>query len=66
MNSEKTLGQIAYEGYAANSDWKSLASGADLPQWADTKPEIREAWEAAAEAVKAEITNPQGNEQAAA
>lgn len=59
MNSEKTLGQIAYEGYAANSDWKSLASGADLPQWADTKPEIREAWEAAAAAVKAEITNPQ-------
>lgn len=45
---DKTYGQIAYEAYCAKSDWKSLATGAPLPQYSETKPEIREAWEAAA------------------
>lgn len=51
MNNEKSLGQVAYEAYCEQSNWKSLASGADLPPFADTKPEIQQAWEAAAQAV---------------
>lgn len=46
-----TNGEIAYNAYCAQSGWKSLASGADLPKFADTTPEIRAAWEAAASAV---------------
>lgn len=44
-------GQVAYEAYCGTTGWKSLVSGADLPQWEALKPEIRAAWEAAAEAV---------------
>lgn len=40
-------GQIAYEAYCGHTNWKSLVSGADLPQWAEVKPEIKAAWEAA-------------------
>lgn len=46
------LGRVAYEAYCGNTGWKSLVSGAALPQWDDLKPEIRAAWEVAAEAVK--------------
>ena len=46
------LGRVAYEAYCGNTGWKSLVSGADLPQWDALKPEIRAAWEIAAEAVK--------------
>lgn len=45
------LGQIAYEGYCESSGNRSLISGAELPKWDDLKPEIREAWNAAARAV---------------
>lgn len=45
------LGKIAYEGYCRSSNFKSLVSGADLPQWEALKPEIRAAWESAAKAV---------------
>jgi hypothetical protein len=47
----KTLGQTAYEAYCGATNWKSLVSGAELPQWADTKPEIQLAWETAGAAV---------------
>lgn len=53
----KTLGQVAYEAYAAHTNWKSLASGAALPQWDETKPEIRAAWDASAVAIAAEFAN---------
>lgn len=45
---QKTYGQIGYEYYCEFTGWKSLATGADLPQWADTKPEIQSAWQNAA------------------
>lgn len=45
------IGQVAYEGYRAASDGKSLVSGAPLPAWSEQAPEIREAWRAAADAV---------------
>ena len=46
-----TNGEVAYNAYCNLSGWKSLASGADLPPFSGTKPEIRDAWEAAAQAV---------------
>lgn len=47
----RTVGQIAYEAYCAQTDWKSLVSGQPLPQWSEVKEEIKLAWEAAAMAV---------------
>ncbi len=44
-------GRIAYEAYCGKTDWKSLVSGAALPQWNALKPEIRDAWDVAAAAV---------------
>lgn len=38
------LGKEAYETYCHYTGWKSLATGADLPQWSDLKGEIRQAW----------------------
>lgn len=54
------LGKIAYEAYCAKTNWKSLVSGADLPQWGALKPEIKDAWEAAAIAVATEISTVTG------
>lgn len=47
----KGIGQICYEAYCKHTNWKSLISGADLPQWKDLKKEIQEAWHSAAHAV---------------
>lgn len=51
----ESIGQVAYEAYCEHTDWKSLVSGKDLPEWEDVKPEIKEAWEAAGRAA-AEIS----------
>lgn len=51
-NETKSFGQVGYEAYAAKTDWKSLVSGQDLPQWDALTPGIRDAWEASATAVK--------------
>lgn len=48
----KSLGQIAYEAYCSETGWHSLTTGAELPCWAATKPEIKNAWERAAESVQ--------------
>jgi hypothetical protein len=48
---KKTPGQTAYEGYCEHTGWKSLISGAQLPEWEKLKKEIQEAWEKAAQAV---------------
>ena len=48
-------GQIAYEAYCNKAGWKSLATGAPLPQWSALPDAIRDAWEAAAEAVTGTI-----------
>lgn len=55
MTNDKSLGQIAYEAYCGKTAWKSLATGADLPQWADLKTEIKDSWGVAAEAVVVEL-----------
>ena len=36
--------QKAYEHYCEFTNWKSLVSGASLPQWVDLKEPIRKAW----------------------
>jgi hypothetical protein len=44
------LGQVAYEGYFASCQGKSIR-GEDLPSWAAQDPAIREHWRVAADAV---------------
>lgn len=43
----RPYGQQAYEAYCAKTGWKSLVSGANLPQWAALNPAIQAAWDAA-------------------
>lgn len=40
------LAQRAYEAYANNTQWKSVATGAPLPQWEQLPEAIQEAWKA--------------------
>lgn len=49
----RTLGQTAYEAYCSHTGWKSLVSGGPLPAWSSLDLRIKDAWEAAAEAVAA-------------
>lgn len=46
----KTLGQVAYEAYAAKADWKAY-DGTKLQEWAELGTPRHESWEAAADAV---------------
>lgn len=48
----KTLGQVGYEAYCSHTNWKSLISGENLPQWGNVKPEIQNAWEHAGERIR--------------
>ena len=38
---EKSFGQISYEAYAGHTDWKSLVSGAKLPEWKELKMKLK-------------------------
>jgi hypothetical protein len=51
-----SLGQLAYEAYSENAHGQSLISGAKLPPWLELPAGIIDAWEAAAQAVKMEVT----------
>lgn len=51
-NSEKPLGQLAYEAYGNVVDWKNY-QGLPMPQWRDLGAHIQEAWTAAALEVQA-------------
>lgn len=48
---DEEIGETAYKAYCATTDNKSLVSGCELPAWAALKPEIKNAWIAAAFAV---------------
>lgn len=53
-NGNKMPGQLAYEAYCGYTGWKSLVSGAPLPQWEAVRYEIKNAWhEVASELGKA-------------
>jgi len=59
MTNQDTIAKTAYDAYCDHTRWKSLVTGADLPQWSEVKPEIRKAWEKAAIAVLMRIhSNP--------
>ena len=45
------LGKIAYEAYCRATNWKSLATGDDLPTYEALRDDIRLAWQNAARAV---------------
>lgn len=45
------FGRIAYEAYSNHTGRKSLVTGADLPTWDELRPEIKAAWDVAAQAV---------------
>ena len=47
-------GAIAYNGYRAHTNGKSLATGQDIPLWENLAPVIQAAWRAAAIAVMEE------------
>ena len=51
------LGQVAYDAYCNKRGWKSF-NGDALPQWHDQGPDLRDAWNAAAEAVGAFYNDP--------
>lgn len=50
----RTGGQVAYEAYSLASADRSLISGDELPGWAALPEAIQGAWEAAADAVRAQ------------
>jgi hypothetical protein len=45
------LGRAAYMAYCQCFDGRSAITGEPLPTWEDQRPDIREAWRAAADAV---------------
>lgn len=47
----KPPGQVAFEGYAEQSEGVSLVSGEQLPVWEMLPRDIQDAWEAGAQAV---------------
>jgi hypothetical protein len=46
----RDLAKVMYEAYCQNTGGVSLVSGAKLPVWEDLRPEIQDAWSAAAKA----------------
>jgi len=44
------LGKVAYEAYGEARSWKTVA-GEEMPRWEEQSQELRDAWDAAAQAV---------------
>lgn len=42
----KSLAQSLHEAYNNHTGWKSISTGADVPQWDDLPPEKKNAWQA--------------------
>lgn len=47
------LGKVAYDAYGKARGWV-VFNGDPMPAWEEQSPELREAWDAAAQAVAAE------------
>lgn len=56
MVETKSLGQVAFEAYGDNREWKDWR-GQPMPQWNEVREDIRTAWEVAASAVEREVKN---------
>ena len=54
--SQEQLGEIAYNAYCAERNWKSV-KGEQLPHWGQQDKSLRDAWIMAAKAVAAAIHN---------
>ena len=50
----KSLGQIGYEAYGEEADWKAY-NGERMPEWDDLPSHIHRKWEVAAESIESEI-----------
>jgi hypothetical protein len=46
------LGEVAYIAYSRIRNYESIAGGNLMPTWSEHRPEFREAWRAAADAVR--------------
>ncbi len=53
--------EIAYEAYRKFSNGKSLISGQDIPEFANLPEAIKNAWQAAGDAVVAEVNRLHDN-----
>lgn len=51
MDAPLSLGNIAYNAYCESTNWKSVYTGADLPQYDQQRPEVIQAWENSALAI---------------
>lgn len=52
---ETTLGELAYNTYCEQTNWKSKFSGQDLPSFSNNLKEVREWWQLSAESIKKEV-----------
>lgn len=57
------IGRIAYEAYSRHSEGRSLVNGDPLPLWPEMPLHIRQAWDAAAEAVAEAGEGPPLNDE---
>ena len=48
----RTIGQIGYDAYRQHRGGKSLATGHRIPEWPELHQSIRDAWEAAGNAMR--------------
>lgn len=46
------LAQVAYEAYAEHQGWKNY-QGNPIPQWDEVREDIKQAWQAAVDAILA-------------
>lgn len=59
-DAEKTYGQIAYEAYSTATRGRSLVSAVQLPGWDGQEQAIQDAWQAAGEAIAADVMTRYG------
>ena len=52
--------QLAYEAYCKFTEWKSLATGQDLPKWENLPQGIKDAWCASAHAIMRRVHESRG------
>lgn len=55
---KRDLGQVAFEAYAKNMGGKTYGNK-PIPEWDNVSPNVKRAWQAAAEAVKTELAYQQ-------
>lgn len=53
------LAKVAYEAYCRSTGGRSAVTGEPLPAWEDVTREVRDAWDAASQAVAAALLDPQ-------